>query len=480
MQRKFILNLILIIAVNLLIKPLYIFGVEINVQNTIGAENYGMYYALFNLSFILSFILDPGITNYNNRHISQNQHLLDKSFSNITITKILLSGIYMLFILAYGVISALNTTEWTLILLLLLGQVFNSFTLYNRSNIAGLQLFKTDTFLSITDKLLMILLCLPLLIFEGMKVYMNVTMFVMLQTISFAISAAISFFIVKSKTSNFAPKFNLNNIIVILKESYPYALLTLLMLIYSKIDTVLLKELHINGNKEVGYYAAAYRIIDALNMIAVLFAGLLYPIFSKSIKSSIDVAKLIKTSFSILVLPAMIVAIVSIIYSRDIMQLLYNENIEYSSSLFQNLLVSFIFICNSYIFGTYLTAKGEIKLLNIFALVAAILNILLNILFIPIYGASAACLITIFTFGLVSVLQVAYSLKSLNIKISFIKGLSFSLWLITSIVINITLKTYISNWFLAIIIGSSLSILILFIVRLISVKQALMIINNKQ
>jgi O-antigen/teichoic acid export membrane protein len=480
MQRKFILNLILIIAVNLLIKPLYIFGVEINVQNTIGAENYGMYYALFNLSFILSFILDPGITNYNNRHISQNQHLLDKSFSNITITKILLSGIYMLFILAYGVISALNTTEWTLILLLLLGQIFNSFTLYNRSNIAGLQFFKTDTFLSITDKLLMILLCLPLLIFEGMKVYMNVTMFVMLQTISFAISAAISFFIVKSKTSNFAPKFNLNNIIVILKESYPYALLTLLMLIYSKIDTVLLKELHINGNKEVGYYAAAYRIIDALNMIAVLFAGLLYPIFSKSIKSSIDVAKLIKTSFSILVLPAMIVAIVSIIYSRDIMQLLYNENIEYSSSLFQNLLVSFIFICNSYIFGTYLTAKGEIKLLNIFALVAAILNILLNILFIPIYGASAACLITIFTFGLVSVLQVAYSLKSLNIKISFIKGLSFSLWLITSIVINITLKTYISNWFLAIIIGSSLSILILFIVRLISVKQALMIINNKQ
>jgi O-antigen/teichoic acid export membrane protein len=318
MQRKFILNLILIIAVNLLIKPLYIFGVEINVQNTIGAENYGMYYALFNLSFILSFILDPGITNYNNRHISQNQHLLDKSFSNITITKILLSGIYMLFILAYGVISALNTTEWTLILLLLSGQIFNSFTLYNRSNIAGLQFFKTDTFLSITDKLLMILLCLPLLIFEGMKVYMNVTMFVMLQTISFAISAAISFFIVKSKTSNFILKFNLNNIIVILKESYPYALLTLLMLIYSKIDTVLLKELHINGNEEVGYYAAAYRIIDALNMIAVLFAGLLYPIFSKSIKSSIDVAKLIKTSFSILVLPAMIVAIVSIIYSRDI------------------------------------------------------------------------------------------------------------------------------------------------------------------
>ncbi len=479
MQRKFILNLILIITVNLLIKPLYIFGVEINVQNTIGAENYGMYYALFNLSFILSFILDPGITNYNNRHISQNQHLLDKSFSNITITKLLLSLLYMLFILIYGITTALNTTEWTLIILLLLGQILNSYTLYNRSNIAGLQLFKTDTFLSITDKLIMILLCLPLFIFDSGKAYLNVKTFVMLQTISFGISAVISFFIVKSKTEQFKLEFNSHKIVIILKESFPYALLTLLMLIYSKVDTVFIKEIHKNGNQEVGFYAAAYRIIDALNMIAVLFAGLLYPIFSKSLKSNIDVAKLIKTSFSILVLPAIIIAIVSIIHSKEIMQLLYHENIEYSASLFQKLLISFIFICNSYIFGTYLTAKGEIKLLNRFALIATFSTIILNIIFIPKYGATASCLITIFTFGIVSLLQTIYSLKSLSIKISLMKLLSFIIWLLIVISLNIVLKSYVNNWLLAILIGSSLSVLILFIVRLISLKQVLMIVNNK-
>lgn len=479
MQKKFILNLILIIAVNLLIKPLYIFGVEINVQNTIGAENYGMYYALFNLSFILSFILDPGITNYNNRHISQNHHLLDKSFSNITITKLFLSLLYMLFILIYGIISKLNTTEWTLILLLLLGQIFNSYTLYNRSNIAGLQLFKTDTFLSITDKLLMILLCLPLFIFESGKSYLNVKTFVLLQTISFGISAVISFYIVKSKTEQFRIEFNFNKIIVILKESFPYALLTLLMLIYSKIDTVLIKELHGNGNQEVGFYAASYRIIDALNMIAVLFAGLLYPIFSKSIKSNIDVAKLIKTSFSILVLPSIIIAIVSIINSKEIMQFLYHEKTEYSASLFQKLLISFIFICNSYIFGTYLTAKGEIKLLNRFALIATISTIILNVIFIPKYGAAASCLISIFTFGIVSLLQTLYSLKSLSIKISVMKIVSFIVWLLTIININVALKNYINNWLLAILIGAFLSVIILFIVRLISLKQVLMILNNK-
>lgn len=480
MQRKFIVNLILIITVNLLIKPLYIFGVEINVQNAIGSENYGMFYALFNLSYIFTFILDPGITNYNNRHISQNHHLLDQSFSNIFITKLLLSCIYVIIIIIYGLFTRLNEAEWALIAMIVLGQIFNSYTLYNRSNIAGLQLFKTDTLLSITDKLLMILFCLPLFIFENFKEHLNVKTFVLLQTSSFALSSAISFYIVKSKTTNFILKFDATKIVEILKDSFPYALLTLLMLTYSKIDTVLIKELHETGNKEVGYYAAAYRIIDALNMIAVLFAGLLYPIFSKSLKSNIDIYKLIKTSFSILVFPAMIIAFMCTIYSTEIMNLLYHDNISYSSNLFEKLLISFVFICNSYIFGTYLTARGEIKLLNKLALLATVLNIILNIIYIPKYGAEASCMISIFTFGIVSIIQTTISIKYLKVKISLMKIISFLLWVLLSILTNNYLKSNVTNWTIALITGATLSVLILFIVRLISIKQVLMVIKNKQ
>lgn len=479
MQRKFILNLILIIAVNLLIKPLYIFGVEINVQNTIGSIDYGMYYALFNLSYILSFILDPGITNFNNRHIAQNQHLLDKSFSNIIITKILLSIIFIASILLYGIVSSLNYIEWQIISLLIFGQIFNSFTLYNRSNIAGLHLFKTDTLVSITDKLLMILFCAPYFIFDSLDGSMNVNTFVLFQTVSFGITAILSFFIVKQRTTQFQLRFNVNKIIIILKESYPYALLTLLMLVYSKVDTVLLKELNLNGNKEVGSYAAAYRIIDAMNMIAVLFAGLLYPLFSKSIKDKVDVSKLINTSFSILVLPAIIVTITLYIYANNIMNLLYHENTTYSSSLFRSLLISFIFICNSYIFGTFLTAKGEIRTLNKIALSATIINIGLNVIFIPELGASASCLIALLTFGIVTILQTLMSLRHLKINVSLKKVIAFLFWLAIVIFLNTQLKIHLNNWLFALAFGATLSIIFLFIVRLVSVKQVLMIIKSK-
>src|SRR5690606_8026325 len=83
MQRKFITNLALLLLLNLLIKPFWIFGIDRTVQNMLGAEVYGKYYALLNFSFLLNILLDAGITNFNNKNISQHQHLVSKHFAGI-------------------------------------------------------------------------------------------------------------------------------------------------------------------------------------------------------------------------------------------------------------------------------------------------------------------------------------------------------------------------------------------------------------
>jgi len=83
MQRKFLRNLALVLVLNLLIKPFWIFGIDRTVQNTVGAEEYGFYFAVFNFSFLFYILLDFGITTFNNKNIAQNNHLLGKHFSNI-------------------------------------------------------------------------------------------------------------------------------------------------------------------------------------------------------------------------------------------------------------------------------------------------------------------------------------------------------------------------------------------------------------
>ena len=109
MQRKFLTNLGLLLSLNLLIKPIFIFGIDRNIQNIVGVGDYGFYLVIFNFSFLFNILLDLGITNFNNRNIAQNNHLLNKHFSGIVLLKFVLTLFYVLvtfliaFILKYNI-----------------------------------------------------------------------------------------------------------------------------------------------------------------------------------------------------------------------------------------------------------------------------------------------------------------------------------------------------------------------------------------
>src|SRR5205085_9749526 len=111
---------------------------------------------------------------------------------------------------------------------------------------------------------------------------------------------------------------------MILKKSYPYAILVLLMTFYNRIDTVMLERMLENGAEQSGIYASAYRLLDATNMIAFLFAGLLLPIFARMIKLKHSVEPMVRLSFSLLVVPAVVIAVCSFFFRTDFMILLYS------------------------------------------------------------------------------------------------------------------------------------------------------------
>jgi hypothetical protein len=62
-KRQFFKGLSWLIFLNLLIKPAWIFLIDRQVQNTVGHEIYGSYFSLLNLSFVLLFIADAGLSN---------------------------------------------------------------------------------------------------------------------------------------------------------------------------------------------------------------------------------------------------------------------------------------------------------------------------------------------------------------------------------------------------------------------------------
>ena len=104
-------------------------------------------------------LLDFGITNYNNRNIAQNHQLLSKSLSNIVGLKLLLAILYAIVTIVVGFFIGYEGRQFQLLLFLILNQFIASFILYLRSNLSGLHYFKTDSFISVLDRALMIIIC---------------------------------------------------------------------------------------------------------------------------------------------------------------------------------------------------------------------------------------------------------------------------------------------------------------------------------
>ena len=396
MRKKFLTNLGLLMFLNLLVKPFWVLGVDRSVQNAVGAEQYGFYFSILNFSFLFNIILDMGITNFNNRNIAQNNHLLNKHFSGIIILRFILAVIYAFFTFGVGLIIGYDKSQMILLSWVVLNQFLLSTILYLRSNISGLLLFKTDSMLSVLDRLLMILFISILLWGNVTESKFRIEWFVYAQTVAYGITALTALAVVMHKASFKRLNWNFPFLVMIIKKSLPYALLILLMMTYNRIDTVLIERLLPGdmGSRQAGVYAQAYRLLDATNMIAFLFAVLLLPIFSKMLKMKESIDKMVRLSFSLLFTISVIVAFSSYFYSTEVMSWLYPRHdteamadytlrIQQSAKAFSLLMFAFVAISTSYVFGTLLTANGSLKQLNIIAGAGVVVSFVVNYLLIP-------------------------------------------------------------------------------------------------
>ncbi|MBN8703306.1 MAG: oligosaccharide flippase family protein [Bacteroidetes bacterium] len=477
MQKKFVTNLALLLFLNLLIKPFWILGIDRSVQNAVGAADYGMYFALFNFSFLLNIILDFGITNFNNKNIAQNNHLLTKHFSSIVVLKIILAVIYLIITIISGFVIGYDVKLTKMLILLAFNQFLISFIMYLRSNLAGLHLFKTDSFVSILDRLIMIAICGVLLWGNVFDVQFDIIWFVYSQTAAYFFTALITFIIVVRKVDSLQLKWSFPFSLMILKKSFPFAVLVLLMTFYNRIDAVMLERILPDGEEQSGIYAQAYRLLDATNMIAFLFAGMLLPIFSRMIKYKESVEQLVKLCFTLLITLSVMVAVCCAFYSEEFMHLLYKQHIELSSPVFAILMCCFIATSTTYVFGTLLTANGNLKELNTIAASGMVVNIALNFLLIPVYKATGSAMSSLFTqvaTGLAQVLMVQYQFR-FNINYRLLSKLA--VYVFGVICINYFSKMMTEQWMLNFVASAVGCVVWAFLIRLINIKSAIRILK---
>lgn len=480
MKRKFVTNLLLLLSLNLLIKPFWIFGIDRTVQNVVGAESYGLYYSLLSFSMLLNILLDLGITNYNNRNIARHGHLLRKYLSNIVGLKFLLAFVYAAFSLVVAFIIGYDKIQFHLLFFLILNQFLISFTLYLRSNISGLHFFRTDSFLSVLDRSLMIIFVSILLFTDWFGGYFSISWFVYAQTLAYVLSTLITFLTVLHYSGKIKLKFDIRYFRIFLKQSYPFALLILLMSFYNRIDSVMIERLLPDplGKEQAGIYAQAFRLLDAFAMFGALFAGLLLPIFARMIKKHEDIGQMTQFSFLLIFVPAILVAVSSNFYGEEIMQLLYHEHIQQSAQIFGILMIGFVGIATTYIFGTLLTANASMKELNLMAFFGMVINFLLNFILIPRIQAVGSAYASLTTQLITALSQVIIAVVIFKLRVNYFlifKLLGF----IVFAIITAKLSLLVGNWYLGFSIFVAAGTLFAFATRVISLKALFLILTDK-
>ncbi len=493
MQNRFIKNIIFLLFLNLLVKPFWILGIDREVQNLLGDASYGTYQALFNFSYLFYILLDLGITNFNSRAVAQDPKNLSKHFGGLTEIKLLLGLLYAVVISVVGYFCGYNEgLKLKLLFWCGLNQILLSFILFLRSNIQGLLLFKQDSILSVFDRVLAIVI-MSLVLWSGWfpKEKFNVIWYLQAQTLAYIATLLFALVVVLRHAEHINFKLNLKFFKEILRQSLPFALLVLLMSVYSRIEPVLLERLLDDNGVQSGIYSRAYRLFDAGNNISNLFAIMLLPMFAATLKNKLELNNLVKTSFNVIVAMAGIVLVMCVSYRQEIMQLMYRyeeaeTSAEYAlrigqyASVFPLLMGSFFCLSTTYVFGTLLTANGSLKQLNLVAASGVVINIMLNLIVIPKFKSVGAAFTSLSVQAVTAFLQYLIAKRILKFSLGGRYWLHIVLFFACIIIITVLAHRLINSWLLGFVVAFALNCGAIFATRLLSLKEIVGLIIPKE
>ncbi|MFM7595238.1 MAG: oligosaccharide flippase family protein [Flavobacteriales bacterium] len=418
MQKRFFSSLALSLFLNLLIKPISVLVVDAGVQRVLGNEVYGQYFVLLTLTLVFNIFLDLGINNFTTRYIAQEETQINQHVSRVFYLRLIMFLCYAVLVFAAAWLINIPHNQYLLLTFLVLNQFFIQSIAFIRSLFAGLHLFNTDTFISVLDRALLILIMGSGLLFSIPSITIN--NFVIAQTVCYFGTFMLAAWLIRNQLKWIIPVFDPAYMMSILKRSAPFALLVLLMLLYNRSDVVLLKQLAAEGNYQAGIYAQGYRLLDAFYMLGMIFASLLFPVFSRMIhQRSQELSELLQISGKLLIGGAIGIMFVSIYNAPFLLHLIYGDTVDaHSITVFVYLMIAFLAMSFNFIFGTLLTAGGYLRALNLSALVGVIVSVGFNIYLIPKYGAEGAAIAAIATQSVVSILLVIISAKKLRMHFS--------------------------------------------------------------
>lgn len=216
--------------------------------------------------------------------------------------------------------------------------------------------------------------------------------------------------------------------------------------LYSLLDVTMLT--YMSDSYSVGYYSNAAKIVKMFANTVTSIGAVLLPRLSFYFmeKKHVEVEKVIQNFLNVIMLLALPACIGMILTADQITYILFgNEFIESASTV--RILAPLIILMplSGGIFGQILLTSGEEKKYLFCVSMGAILNIILNTIFISLWKQNGAAIASICTEFIVSLSMIWYSVKIIKIKISLSDVVKILISLIIVTFTVIIVKRFVVN-----------------------------------
>jgi len=412
----------------------------------LGVSNFGIFGFAVSLTGMLSILFDLGIGIHSVRHIATDYDSAPKYLGNI----IPLKGLFSIvgFIIIFFVLIAMKSNELTITVTLLFAieQIIKK---YVELMTATFQAFEEGKYQGICNTILNTLLLIFILItiFTDLGFY-GITISYILANL---IALIYGYHVLNKHLVK--PQYEFDNQFckTITLAALPFAATAILSSIYYSIDIVMLTNMI--GDYATGIYNATYKLISVLTLFYSVYSAVFFPVMSKFFKNNEKMLLIsYEKSIKYLMLIIVPVAVATMFYSADIIYLIYGHQFDEAASVLPILIWT---VCLLFISGagnTLLNASyKEVTVTKIY-FIAAIFNVMLNLILIPYLSYIGAAITTVLSDVLIVVIQ-CYIIYKLGYKPNNRLYMDLVKIIVASLILGIVLYFLNLNMWLALPVG---------------------------
>jgi len=369
------------------------FFVGAYVARYLGPEKYGVLNYIISFIGLFSFIPDLGISSILSRDLVKIPEKKDKLMGTAFLLQIF-GGFLSIFCVGIFVAFILKDDVVTKMMLMFVASTFilqalNVINIYFHSNVMAKRAVLIQIISNAISSILKVLF-----IYLGLDLFYFVSLYVF-DAVFFAGGLI---YIYKKK------KFSLRNwsfdrVIAkrLIRESWPLMLSTSFLLIYGRIDQIMIKGMM--DSYSVGLYAVSAKLSEVWIFIPSAIIGSLFPAIVNAQKTDQSLYKSRFTKlYSLIFYLSLFVCLIIFLFAKPIIGLLFGSEYLAATLSLQIYVWSGIATALGFVISQYLIVEGRTKILFFLNFLSMVVNIVLNLWLIPIMGIAGAALATLISY----------------------------------------------------------------------------------